>query len=99
VPAVAQVKHKKQIIIPCSQIKIPYYMGIDYDKRNKCYMVFDWYGEKRYLTRNLNFYYPSVEAPARFKSICEAKEFYYYRYLHGHQDSDIITIIGDTTLN
>lgn len=74
-------------------------MGIDYDKRNKCYMVFDWYGEKRYLTRDCNFYYPSVEAPARFKTICEAKEFYYYKYLHGHQEMDIITVVGDSTIN
>src|SRR5258707_2670617 len=78
-------------------------LAITYNARWKCYLVNNWYGERRFLCYNStygsHFTYPEDEAPYRFKTLREAERTYEYNYLNGYHQRDLKTIKGTEAIN
>lgn len=73
-------------------------LSITYNKRWKCYLVNIWHVEREYLCYNTNlgwhFTFPEIEAPVRFKTLCEAERAYQFKYLNDAHEEDLKTVKG-----
>lgn len=78
-------------------------LAITYNARWKCYLVNIWYVERKFLCyRELegwHFQFPDIEAPYRFKTLCEAERTYQYKYLHDVHEEDLKTVKGTKPFN